>query len=228
MFDDNGRLLHRYREGEAAIFGNVDDYAFFIAALLDLYETNFEINYLKQALRLNDDFIKHFWDNEGGGFFFTPEYGEKLIARQKEIYDGAIPSGNSVAMLNLLRIARITAKTEYEEKAERINKTFSSAIRKYPSGFTQFLIALDFAVGPSKEIILSGNDYHSFLSHIYEKFIPAKIVLKTPSEKDSALGFAHYLKDYLTTDDKTKVFVCENYVCNLPVYSVEALEQVLK
>ncbi len=226
--DDSGRLLHRYREGEAGIFANADDYAFLIAALLDLYETTFETEYLKQALKLNDDFIKHFWDNEAGGFFFTPGYGEKLIARQKEIYDGAVPSGNSVAMLNLLRIARITAKSEYDEKAEIINKTFSTPISKYPAGFTQFLIALDFATGPSKEIIISGKDYHAFLSHILEKFIPAKILLKISSENDFVIKLAPYLKNYLPADNKTKVFVCENYICNLPVDNAEALERVLK
>ena len=228
MYDDNGRLLHRYREGEAAIYGNADDYSFFIAALLDLYETTFEVKYFKQALRLNDDFIKHFWDNEGGGFYFTPDYGEKLIVRQKEIYDGAVPSGNSVAMLNLLRIARITAETKYEEKAELINKTFSTPISKYPSGFTQFLIALDFAIGPSKEIIISGKDYDTFHSAIFEKFITAKIVLRISSEEDTVLELVPYLKNYLPADDKTKVFVCENYICNLPADNAEALARMLK
>ncbi len=157
MFDKDGRLLHRYRENESAIFANADDYVFLVAALLDLYETVFDPGYLEQAIKLNNYFITHFWDDRNGGFFFTPDYGEKLITRQKEIYDGAIPSGNSVAMLNLIRIARITADSSFEEKADKINKAFSNQIRKYPAGFTQFLIALDFAIGPSYEIILAGR-----------------------------------------------------------------------
>ena len=157
MFDKEGRLLHRYREEESAIFANADDYVFLTAALLDLYETVFEPRYLEYAIKINNSFIGHFLDKENGGFFFTPDYGEKLITRQKEIYDGAIPSGNSVAMLNLLRIARITANSSFEEKADKINKAFSNQVRKYPAGFTQFLIALDFAVGPSYEIILAGD-----------------------------------------------------------------------
>jgi hypothetical protein len=228
MLDDNGKLLHRYREGDAAIYGNADDYAFFIQALLDLYEAAFEVKYLKQALKLNDDFILHFWDNDIGGFFFTPDYGEKLITRQKEIYDGAVPSGNSVAMLNLLRIARITAEAEYEEKAEGINKTFSSLISKYPSGFTQFLIALDFAVGPSREIIISGKDYAPFHTTIFENFIPNKIVLRIDSLKDSVSELVPYLKNYLAEENKTAVFVCEDYICKLPAYNSEVLEQLLK
>jgi hypothetical protein len=228
MFDDKGRLLHRYREGEAAVFGNADDYAFFIQALLDLYEATFETRYLKKAFSLNEDFITYFWDNNNGSFFFTPDYGEKLITRQKEIYDGAVPSGNSVAMLNLLRIARITAEAEYEEKAEGINKTFSSLISKYPSGFTQFLIALDFAVGPSREIIISGKDYAPFHTTIFENFIPNKIVLRIVSLKDSVSGLVPYLKNYLAEENKTAVFVCKDYICNLPAYNSQVLEQLLK
>ncbi len=233
MLDENGKLLHRYRKNESAVFGNVDDYAFFIQALLDLYEATFDSKYIKQALNLNEDFINHFWDmpegrqgNEFGGFFFTPDYGEKLIVRQKEIYDGAVPSGNSVAMLNLIRIARITANSSFEEKADLINKTFSSYINKFPSGFTWFLIALDFAVGPSKEIIISGNDYDLLRQNIFKKFIPAKIVLQISSGKDSILKDAPYLKNYLPAD-KTKVYVCENYICNIPVENIEKLEKTL-
>ena len=228
MFDDKGRLLHRYREGEAAVFGNADDYAFFIQALLDLYEATFETRYLKKAFSLNEDFITYFWDNNNGSFFFTPDYGEKLITRQKEIYDGAVPSGNSVAMLNLLRIARITAEAEYEEKAEGINKTFSSLISKYSSGFTQFLIALDFAVGPSREIIISAKDYAPFHTTIFENFIPNKIVLRIDSLKDSVSELVPYLKNYLAEENKTAVFVCEDYICKLPAYNSEVLEQLLK
>ncbi len=229
MFDGEGRLLHRYRNGEAAIYANADDYAFFITALLDLYETTFEVKYLKEAIKLNNDFIKHFWDETDAGFFFIPDYGEKLLTRQKEIYDGAIPSANSVELLNLLRIAKITANTMYEEMSESMNKLFSSAIRKYPAGYTQFLIALDFVFGPSREIIISGNDSSGiFRSTIFKKYIPAKIVINISSRDSSIIEVAPYLKNYFPEDDKTKVFVCENYICNLPINSVEALNQMLK
>ncbi len=124
--DNEGSLLHRFREGEAGIISNLDDYAFFIQALIDLYETEFDIKYLKTAIELNEYLIKHFWDNENGGFFFTSDEAEKLIVRQKDLYDGAIPSGNSVAALNLLRLARITGNTELEIKASLIGKVFFS------------------------------------------------------------------------------------------------------
>ena len=215
-------------ENESAIFANADDYVFLTTALLDLYETVFEPRYLEYAIKINNDFIKHFWDKENGGFFFTPDYGEKLITRQKEIYDGAIPSGNSVAMLNLLRIARITADSSFEEKADNINKAFSNQVRKYPAGFTQFLIALDFAVGPSYEIILAGDknteEAKQFLSITGEKFIPNKIVLFA---EEKILKTAPYLASYETQVEKITVYVCENYICNLPVSDPEKLEQIL-
>ena len=105
---EEGRLLHRFRNGDAGITGNLDDYAFIISALIDLYETTFDIDLLKTAIELNAHIITHFYDEKNGGFFFTPDYGEELITRNKEIYDGAIPSGNSAAIHNLMKLGRIT------------------------------------------------------------------------------------------------------------------------
>ncbi len=122
---EEGKLLHRFRNGEAGITGSIDDYAFMVSALIDLYETTFDVSLLKKAIELNDHMIKHFYDDKNGGFFFTPDYGEELIARNKEIYDGAIPSGNSAAIYNLLKLGRITGNTELEEKANETIRFFS-------------------------------------------------------------------------------------------------------
>ncbi|HSD64270.1 MAG TPA: thioredoxin domain-containing protein, partial [Ignavibacteriaceae bacterium] len=111
LIDKEGRLLHRYKDGEAGIISNIDDYAFFIRGLIDLYESTFNNYWLDKAIELNKDMIEYFCDEQKGGFFFTPYYGEKLIVRQKEIYDGAVPSGNSIAILNLLKLGRITGDT---------------------------------------------------------------------------------------------------------------------
>ena len=117
MTDGKGRLLHRWRDGEAGIGGSIDDYSFFIWGLLELYESTFDIKYLKAALDLQTEMTGLFWDDKNGGFYFTSHDAEELITRHKEIYDGAIPSGNSVAMLNLLRIGRITGDAAYDEMA---------------------------------------------------------------------------------------------------------------
>ncbi|MFC1964647.1 thioredoxin domain-containing protein [Chloroflexota bacterium] len=155
--NSEGRLLHRYRDGEAALTANAGDYAFFVYGLLELYEATFDVNYLKAALELNGDFVRHFWDHDNDGFYFTADDGERLLVRQKEIYDGAVPSGNSVAMLNLLQLGRITANTDFEDKAAKIGQAFYENVRQSPSAHTQFMVALDFAAGPSYEVVIAGD-----------------------------------------------------------------------
>lgn len=225
----NGRLLHRYRNGDADITGNLDDYAFLIAALLDLYETTFAVEFLEKALNLQNDMIKYFWDEEDWGFFFIASDSEKLLVRQKEIYDGAIPSGNSVALLNLVRLYRFTGRTDFEEIASQMIKTFSQPIRTSPSAYTHFLSALDFYLGPSKEILLVGSDEHkvkSFVRVINKYFIPNKVTLhKSLESHDSLAKIAEYTKSFQFTDSKTLVYLCENFTCNLPISSETELNQ---
>ncbi len=229
LVNDEGRLLHRFKDGESGILANADDYAFFIAGLLDLYETGFNSSYLKTAIDLNSDFIKYFWDEEGGGFYFTPYDGEKLLIRQKEIYDGAVPSGNSVEALNLLRIGRITGNTDYEKKASTIFKTFSGIIENSPQAFTQTLVALDFALGPSKEIIISGPKRSpvtkEMLKTIREKYIPNKVVILSAEQKVQMEIISPLLKEYTPQDNKTIVYICENYKCNMPITTLEDLAE---
>ncbi len=232
LMNNEGRLFHRFRNNEKSILGNLDDYAFFIKALLDLYESTFKTDLLALALRLNDDVIKLFADEENGGFFFTSIDSEKLLARQKEIYDGAVPSGNSIMMLNLLRIARITGKTEFESRALQLSKTFSKMVNNSPAGFTQLLNALDFAFGPTKEIIvISGQkskDFESMLDLLNSSFFPNKTLIVKYEDDNSIVDLAGYLSDYRMLDVKTTVYICENYVCNQPITDVTELEKYLK
>ncbi|HLG43288.1 MAG TPA: thioredoxin domain-containing protein, partial [Planctomycetota bacterium] len=148
----DGRLLRRFRDGEASIPAFLDDYAFLVWGLLELYEAGFDARYLAEAAKLNREMLGLFWDAEGGGLYFDASDGEKLIMRKKEIYDGAVPSGNSVAALNLLRLGRIAADAELERRAEAVFKAFSGDLTRAPSGHAQALIALDFAAGPAREI----------------------------------------------------------------------------
>jgi uncharacterized protein len=227
----NGRLLHRYRNGKVDISGNLDDYTFFIAALLDVYETTFSVEYLSRALELNTDLINYFWDNKDGAFFFTATDSEKLLVRQKEIYDGAIPSGNSIALMNLIRLHRFTGKSEYEDKASQMIRTFSQAIKTSPSAFTQFLSGLDFYLGPSKEIILVGNEDEKtqcYLKVLREKFIPNKVILfKNKKNAESLSNLAGFTKSYPVPDGEVSVYICENFSCEMPVTSEDALKDML-
>ena len=222
MRKPDGRLLHRYRDGQAALPAYVDDYAFLIWGMLELYETTFEVRYLQTALHLNDDVLKHFWDDEGGAFYFTADDAEKLLVRQKDIYDGAIPSGNSVGALNLLRLGRITANTDFEEKAEKIGRAFSKLVKQSPSAYTQLMLAVDFAIGPSYEIVITGNigaeDTKAMIRALRTHFVPNKVVLFRPSEKESPdiTTLAEYTKYQSSIDGKATAYVCLNYNCKLP------------
>ncbi len=232
MFKD-GRLLHRYRDGEAGIPGFLDDYAFMIWGLLELHETTLAPEYLEKALALNEVLLSHFWDEKGGAFFFTADDAEDLLVRKKDAYDGAIPSGNSVAMLNLLRLARITTETELESKAARTGRAFSGVILEAPAGFTFMISGVDFAVGPSYEIIIVGDpaapDTQLMVRTINNQFLPNKVLLLIPRDKtaEHITEIAPFTKDYKTIDDKATAYVCTNYRCQKPTTDVKTMLDLL-
>jgi uncharacterized protein YyaL (SSP411 family) len=228
-----GRLLHRYRDGEASLTAHIDDYAFLIYGLLELYEATFEVNYLEAALRLNEDLIRHFWDNENGGFYFTADDGERLLVRQKEIYDGAVPSGNSMEMLNLFRLGRITASTDFEEKAAEIGRTFYRKVRELPSAHTQLMAAADFTIGPTYEVVIAGDlkasDTRRMLGAIREIFVPNKIVVLYSNDQKPPLieDIVPFIKDHSSIDGKATAYVCLNYNCKPPTTDISFLYKLL-
>jgi uncharacterized protein YyaL (SSP411 family) len=231
--DKNGNLLHRYRDGESGIRANLTDYAFLVWGLTELYEATFDVNYLRTALELNSELIKNYWDEANGGFYFTSSDVEELIVRQKEINDGAMPSGNSVAMLNLIRLGRITANSELEQKAAKIGEVFSKVIKRYPSAFTQLLVALDFGIGPSYEVVIAGDskadDTGVMLEALRKQFLPNKVVLFRASEKNASdiSRFAEYAKNHTSLNGKATAYVCLNYECQLPTTDVGKMLELL-
>jgi len=233
MRKPDGRLLHRYRDGQVDITANLDDYAFLVWGLIELYEATFDVSYLKNALDLNNDMLKHFWDDKSGGFYFTPDDGENLLIRKKESHDGAIPSGNSVAMLNLLRLGRMTANSELEKLAARIGHAFSVVVKQLPSAYTQLMVALDFAVGLTYEVIIVGNsqskDTQAMLRALMAKFVPNKIVLLVPSEQEAPdiNRLANYTKYQSSIKGKATAYVCLNYSCKRPATDVRKMLELL-
>jgi len=149
-----------------------------IWGLLELYEATFEVSNLQKAVDLNETMLSYFWDNENGGFFFAADSLKELLVRNKEINDGAIPSANSVAALNLLRLGRITANDDWEDKARQIGSAFSQQINRAPSGNTQLMSALTFAFGPSFEVVISGDsnkeDTQAMLKALHKNYSPNK------------------------------------------------------
>ena len=234
MRKPDGRLLHRYRDGEVKIDANLDDYAFLIWGLIELYEALFETHYLKTAVELNKDMLRHFWDETSGGLFFTPDDAETLIVRKKELYDGAIPSGNSVAMLNLLRLARLTGDHALDAKAAEIGRAFSDQIRQLPSGYTQFLVSTDFAIGPSYEVVIVGpagaRDTIDMLGALNTRFIPNHVAIYRPSDQkspdiDKIVGF---VKNYVTVKGKATAYVCLDNACKAPTTHIKEMLVSLK
>lgn len=153
--DKNGRLLHSYYKGTASVKGMIDDYAFFIHGLIELYEAGFNPLYLREAKRLTDEMIRLFRDEKSFGFFFTGEDTEEILFRQKEIYDGSIPSGNSVAAMNLIRLERFTRDKNLKVKTDELFKYFSKAVTENLEGYPQLLSALDLLLSDSSNIIIS-------------------------------------------------------------------------
>lgn len=232
MRDSKGRLLHRYRDGEVGIRGNIDDYSFFICGLLDLYESTFDVRYLKTAIDLQSQMTELFWDNKNGGFYFTANDAEVLIVRNKEIYDGAIPSGNSVALMNLLKLSRITGDVSYEEMAAKIIRAFSPAVEQAPMAYTQLLASLDFAIGPSYEVVVVGDpdspDTKEMLAALRKIYAPSKVLIfKGIDDKSVIETVAEFTKGQSSIEGKATAYVCLNHICKLPTTDLNKTLELL-
>ncbi|MEM3526380.1 MAG: thioredoxin domain-containing protein [Candidatus Jordarchaeaceae archaeon] len=229
-----GVLYHRYRDGEAAISGFLDDYAFFIYGLIELYEASFETKYLCEAVTLTEYVLKHFWDGDRGGFYFSSDETESVLVRRKETYDGVYPSGNSIMVLNLLRLSRMLANPKYEEKAAKTIYAVSQTVSRTPEMHTQLMAALDFLIGPSYEVVIVGslqsNDTRGMLRAIREKFIPNKVVLFVPSETESPeiTQIAEFTKHHRSINGKATAYVCQNYSCKFPTTDTKKMLEFLK
>ncbi len=230
MKQPHGALLHRYRDGEAAAAANLDDYAFMVWGLIELYQAAFDVRNLGAALELNDSMLARFWDDERGGFYFTASDQEEVLIRGKEIYDGAVPSGNAVAMLNLLRLSHLTGRTEFGEKAGKLVSAFAGALRQAPSAYTLWMTALDFAEGPVLEVVVSGDpgasDTRAMLDALGAPYLPRKVIVLRPTgpEAERVAALAPYTRDQVPLNGKATAYVCRNFSCQLPTTDVnEAL-----
>jgi len=232
--DKQSRLLKRYRQKKAALPAHAEDYAFMIWGLLELYEATFEVGNLQKAIDLNDIMLSYFWDNKNNGFFFAADSLKELLVRNKEIYDGAIPSANSVAALNLLRLGRITANDDWEQKGRQIGNTFSAQITRTPSGNTQLMSALTFAFGPSFEVVISGDsnkqDTQAMLKALQKNYSPNKVVLFRPTgeEKPAIVELAEFTEFQKSIDDKATAYVCQNYACKAPTTDIKEMLKSLQ
>jgi hypothetical protein len=226
---EDGRLLARYRDGEAAFPAYVDDYAFLVWGLIELYEATFRIEYLQEAQALNREMMRLFWDDEDGGLFFTGSDGEELFSRPKEIYDGAMPSGNSAALLNMLKLSKLGYDAALAQKAEEHIRAFGGAVSSYPSGHALFLMALDFAYGEPEEIVIAGNpeaeDTQEMICTVRTQFVPNALVMLHPPGEEGAKVAAviPMVQDKRMLGGRATAYVCRDFSCQQPTNDVEDL-----
>lgn len=223
LMKEDGRLLARYREGEAAYLAYLDDYAFLAWGLLELYGATSDASYLKKADVLVKQAIDLFWDKENEGFFFYGEDAEQLIAKPKEVHDGALPSGNSVMLVNLLRLARLTGDESLDNIAEKLVKAFAGEVGAYPSGYTHFLIGVDFYTGPSREVVIAGRagdpTVEKMLQAVRRKFLPETVTAFHPAGEAGRdiEKLAPFIREQRPINEEATAYICENYTCQAPV-----------
>jgi len=231
---ENGTLRRRFRQNEAAYPGYLDDYAYLVWGLIELYEATFDLRFLEAALTLNRTMLELFGDDASGGLFYSGRENEALIARPKEVYDGALPSGNSVAALNLLRLGRMTGDTELEVKADELIKAFSGQVGRYPAVHTHFLAALDFAAGPGREIVIAGRaddpTVQAMIRSVRNKFRPNQIVLLKPDgpEGPRLAALAPFVESMKPRPGRPAFYLCQGYACRRPITDPAEVEAVLE
>ena len=235
MYESSGGLLlRRYRDGDAAIHGFLDDYAFLIAALLDLYEANFDPSYIDLAVKLTGKMQELFEDPEHGAFFTTAEGGSGLVLRMKDDYDGAEPSGNSIAALDLERLTHVTGRTELREAAERTLRALWPTMSSQPVAVPQMLVAADYFLAARREVVIAGDardeSARAFLHRLRSRFRPYTIVLLVDSDdtRRKLLPMFPAIADMHQIDGKPTAYVCESYTCKLPTNDLSKFDELLQ
>jgi len=226
LTDNNGRLIKRYRNGVSGLDAHLDDYAFMIWGLLELYEATFKPSYLSEAISLNRIMVDEFWSDEGG-FYLGSDKSEQLIVRSLTGYDGAIPSGNAIAAYNLLKLTRLTGEEKWAEMAQKLFKVFSNDIKNTPIGYTSTLSAFMFELSKPKEIIVVGSgsnlETQAALTLLRSKYIPNKVMLfkDTDDKIQSLTPLAKWTSNHQMINNKTTYYICEDFSCKLPTNDIE-------
>ena len=235
LYDEaSATLRRRWRDGEAAVPGGLADYAFLAQGLLDLYEAGFDARDLERALALTDRQVALFWDEAHGGFFDTVAGAdERLFVRTKEAHDGAEPAGNSVAVLNLARLARMTGRRDLENKARRTLDLFAAHVARSPLALPQMWVAAGFLAGRPLQVVIAGcpgaADTRALLVELRAPFLPDKVVLLADGGEGQAwLAERHgFLRSVGPLDGRAAAYVCEDFVCKLPTDSPRRLAELL-
>jgi uncharacterized protein YyaL (SSP411 family) len=228
-----GRLLRRYRDGDAKGRAFLDDYSFFIAALLDLFEASHNPRWLREAVRLTDEQVQVLWDDKHGGFYFASGDDPHLILRPKFDYEGAEPSGNSVATANLLRLAQLTGKKDYRDKADKTMKALSGNIQQFAASMPLMLCAFIDSLSKPRQIVIAGNlskeDARRMWSEIHRRHLPNTVLLMADGGKNQKelSEFMPFLSTIKPLNGKATAYVCQDYTCQVPTTDLKVLEKLL-
>ena len=231
---DTKTLKRRFRDGEAKYPAHLDDYAFFSQGLIDLYEASFEIKWLKSAVVLTETMIPLFYDTQDAGFFDTSGEDKTIFLRMKEDYDGAEPTGNSIAVSNLLRLSQMLDRKKWWEFAEKTIRLFANRIQKAPHIMPQMLAAADFSLGKPKQIIIAGKpdspDTQEMLGLVHQRYLPNKILLLADDSDGQKFLSENlsFIESVAMIDNKATAYVCENYVCQLPTNNLNTFVDLLE
>jgi len=231
----DGRLLHRYRDGDADIEANLDDYAFVAWAEIELHQVTQDPEHLRRAIVLTDSMLERFHDDASGGLFFSPAGRPDLIVRQREAYDGAVPSGNSVALSNLLRLARLTAEAKYERAAGEISRAFSRTVGSHPSAFSMFLCGLEMVVDGGQELVIAGDPESEAVTEMLDVagrgYEPHLVTILRPAGEDArgVTEIAPFLVEFRGEPGaEATAYLCRGLMCERPVTSVAELKSLLE
>jgi uncharacterized protein len=229
----SGLLKRRYREGEAGLEAQLDDYAFLVQGLLDLYEASLDIWWLEQAVKLTGRQVELFADEKSGGFFDTSGRDHTVLVRMKSDYDGAEPTGNSVAAMNLLRLGWITDNREWRQRAEGTLAAFADVLSQFPLGIPQMAVAHDFHLATPKVIVIAGlpeaEDTRRMLREVQRCFLPHRILLLADGGKGQQwlAQYLPFVADIQMLEGRATAYLCENYTCKLPTDDPDRLREML-
>lgn len=224
------QLLHRYKDADSGISAMADDYSFLIWGCIELYEATFKPKYLEQALKWNQQFTEHFWDEEHGGFYFSIADEDQVYGRQKQIFDGAMPSSNSVAMMNLIRLSRLTGRSEFEQYADKIGKAFSADLIRSGASICHSMQAIQFLNADAKEISLAAEipEINKILPDLSRQFLPFEVWHFIHPENEKRLSeIAEYTKSQIKIQKKPTLYICKNFSCDQPVTGINEIKSAL-
>ena len=227
----DGRLLRTFKSGgKPKLNAYLEDYAFLVNALVSVFEMDFDAKWLKSASNLAEIMIDEFWDSAEGGFFFTGKSHEALISRTKDPHDSSTPSGNSVAVMGLLRLAKLTGSVDFQEKAKATLQVFSGLMSRSPMASAQMLICLDFYLGPVQEIAVIGDraatEVKETLAAIRRPFLPNMVVSWSADEASATQSGLALLAGKKSLGPVT-TYLCQDYACQEPIVGVEGLRKEL-